>query len=47
MRLSAVTIGRERQIRGYERARASQHKDKQQNCEHKAGHATDQTKCRS
>ena len=47
MRLLAVTIRRERQIRGYKRSRIGQHKDKQENCENKASHAADQTKCRS
>ena len=47
MRLLAIPIGHERQIRGHQRARAGEHKDQQQDCEHNTGDAADQSKCRS
>ena len=47
MRLFPVTIGRECQIRGHERPRAGQDKDKQQDGKYKARHAADQTDRRS
>ena len=47
MRLLAITIRRECQVRAHERTRTDQHKNEQQNSEHKAGHTADQSKCRS
>src|SRR6266700_3394008 len=47
MRLFAVTIRRECQIRGYQRARVRQDKHKQKNRQHKAGYAANETNCRS
>jgi hypothetical protein len=43
MRLFAVTIRRECQISGYQRARVRQDKHKQQNRQHKAGYAANET----
>ena len=47
MGLLAITIGRQREIRSYERPRTDQDKNKQQHCENEAGHSAHQTEGRS